>query len=242
VIEAVTINDFIGFWKINSSPFQSEYLQDYLNQWQDKFIRYIISPDAFVEIDDDGFVKQKWVDLFEGVPVYFNNACNTKLYQEGVTKALKGLLYFVYVKDRMFDPTESGNVEPLQEVSNRTNNVHNGMIAAIRWSNAISVLGEQILPFIDNYETITEPITSSVDNGGGSYTINVNSTFYLSNNETVTINGTEYTTSNLVIDTSFDISGAVIGLDFTGDNVVYHPYKDFPLCNSLMNQLRPVSI
>ena len=242
MIEAVTVADFIGYWKINSDPYQSEYLQDYLNQWQDRFIRYIISPDAFVEIDDNGIVKPKWVDLFNGDSVYFNDACNTKLYQEGLRTALKGLLYFVYVKDRMFDPTNSGNVEPLQEVSNRSNNVHNGMIAATRWNNAISILGSQILPFIDNYETITEPIASSIDNGGGGYTINVNSTFYLSNNEPITINGVEYTTSNLVADTSFDISDAVIGLDFTGDNAIYHPYKDFPLCDSLMNQLRAVTI
>lgn len=242
-IPAVTIIDFVGFWKINTNTYQSEYLQNYLDQFQDQFIRYIIGADAWVEVNTAGITsKQKWEDLFNGVASYLNTDCDKKLYQSGITETLYGLLYFVYVRDRMFDPTNSGNVEPLQEVSNRTNNVHNGIIAATRWNNAVAKLKYEILLFIDNYEEVSSQITSSVDNGGGAYTINIDSTFYLSNDEIVNINGIEYTTSDIVADTSFDISDAVIGLDFTDDKAIWNPYKDFTLCEELCNHLQPIGI
>jgi len=243
MISAVTIEDFVGFWKISANSYQKTYLQDYIDQFQDLRIRQIISADAWVEIDAAGIAsKPKWENLFNGVEVYDNVACNERISMCGITETLKGLLYFQFVRDTMSYPTESGNVESLNEVSKRTNNVHNGMISAIRWNQAIKKLKEQVLPFIENYEQVKESITSSIDNGGGSYTINLNSTFYLSDSETVTIDGVEYTTSNLVENISFDISGAVIGLDFTDELAVWEPYKDFPLCHSLCKELRPVSI
>lgn len=242
-IEAVTANDFIGRWKIVADTYQIEYLQNYLNQWQPQLIHWIVSVDAFNEIEDNGIAsKAKWVDLFNGSRGYYNSDCDKKMYHLGVTDALKGLLYFVYVKDRVFDPTNSGNVQPLQEVSKRTNNVHNGVIAATRWNQSVAKLRGEILPFIENYEEITGVISSSIDLGGGSYTLNLSSTLYLSDGETVTINGIEYTVSNLIENASFDISGETIGKDFTGDSVLWRPYDDFPLGKELCNNLQYVSI
>lgn len=239
-IPAVGVSDFLGFWKINNDVYQNTYFQEYLDQWQDRLIRQIISVDAYVEIDSNGIAsKQKWQDLFDGVASYFNSDCDKKLFQEGVKRALKGLLYFIYVRDRMFDPTNSGNVQPLQEASNRSNNVHNGTIAAQRWNNAITVLYDQILPFVREYESLTQTITSSTDNTG-TYTVFVDSTFYLSDGEDVSINGVDYIVSNLVVDVSFDINEATSGLDFTGDLAKYEPYKDFPLCYSLHDELQNI--
>jgi len=242
-IEAVTTADFIGRWKIVADAYQSEYLSNYLDQWQPQLIHWIVSVDAFNEIEDNGIAsKPKWIDLFNGSRGYYNSACDKKMYHFGVSDALKGLLYFLYVKDRVFDPTNSGNVQPLQEVSKRTNNVHNGVIAATRWNQSIAKLRGEILPFIENYEDITGVISSSVDLGGGSYTLNLPSTFYLSDGETVTINSTKYIVSNLIENVSFDISGETIGKDFTGDSVLWKPYEDFPLSKELCDNLQYVSI
>ena len=242
-IPAVTINDFVGKWKITADTYQKEYLQDYLDQYQDEFIRYIISVDAYNEVNAAGISsKPKWNDLFNGSNGYYNDAFKMKMYHYGVTDALKGLLYFVYVKDRMFDPTNSGNVEPLQGVSKRTNNVHNGYIAASRWNHAIVRLKDEVLPFIENYEEVSRNIDSSIDLGSGNYTVNVSDTIYLSDGEKVTISGIEYTVSNLIDNVSFDISGAVIGKDFTGNSAVWHPYEDFPLRMQLCNKLQAIGI
>jgi len=240
MIQAVTISEFVGFWKINTDVYQAGYLQNYLDQFQDRFIRLIISADAWQEIDTTSITaKPKWNDLFNGV-LYFNDACSLNVYQCGITEALKGLLYFAYVRDRMFDPTNSGNVQPLQEVSNRTANTHNGAIAAQRWNQAVSKLYDQVLMFVNNYEHVSEVITSSIDLGAGAYTINVSSTQYLSNAETVKVNGVEFTTSNVVTDASFDITGSTPGIDFTGGPAFWEPYKDFPLCHSLMSELQAI--
>jgi len=243
-ISPVSISDFVGFWKINADTYQKVYLQDNINPEQERLLRFMISVDAYNEINANGIAsKPKWNDLFNGSDGYLNEECDRKMYHLGITDSLKGLLYFVYVRDRMFDPTNSGNVEPKQEVSGRTNNVHNGMIAGTRWNNAFSKLCQEILPFIENYEEVSRKIDSSIDLGTGNYTINISDTIYLSNGESVTIQGIDYVVSNVVQNVSFDISGAVIGKDFTGLSALWKPYEDFPLRMQLASgHLQPVSI
>lgn len=240
-ISAVTIDSFTGYWKINSDPYQSQEFQKWLDQWQDRFIYYIISVDAFVEIADNGInSKQKWTDLFEGVERYYNEDCKSSQWQPGVSEALKGLLYFVYVRDDMFTPTNVGNVESLQEVSKRSNNVHNGVIASTRWNNAIGKLRKQILPFVQNYEEVSQLILSSDDLGAGDYRINLANTLYLYDGDSVKIDNQEFEVLNLVDNTSFEISTGVAGIDWSGLKAIWEPYKDFPLCESLTDELRPI--
>lgn len=243
-ISPVSINDFVGFWKINADTYQKGYLQNTINPKQERLIRFMISVDAYNEINDNGIAsKPKWDDLFNGSDGYFNEEYDKKMYHMGITDSLKGLLYFIYVRDRMFDPTNSGNVQPKQEVSERTNNVHNGRIAATRWNNAITKLCHEILPFIENYEEVSRNINSSIDLGSGNYTINLSNTIYLSDGEIVTIQGIDYVVSNVVENVSFDISGAVIGKDFTGLSALWKPYEDFPLRMQLTSgYLQPISI
>lgn len=240
-IPRLLTGDFTGPWKINSDTYQAPELQQYIDDLYDEWVQKIISVDAFNTVDDLGTLTPKWIDLFEGVKSYYNTDCDQNLKQQGVNRAMKGLLYFLYVKDN-FDATNSGNVESLQEVSNRTSGGQNGAIASTRWNKAIKELRSEILPFIENYEKISVTITSSVEGPTNIYTLGVDSTLYLDDADSVTIDGVEYVASNIVGNTSFEINSST-GLDFTGEIAAYEPYKDFPLCNELYlmsGSLRPI--
>jgi hypothetical protein len=80
---------------------------------------------------------------------------------------------------------------------------------------------------LENYKNFSQAIDSVTDNGGSSYTINTTALLYLEDGDTVKINGVEYTVSNIVADTSFDVSGA----DPTGGtSYISNPYEYVEYC------------
>ena len=102
-------------------------------------------------------------------------------------------------------------------------NATNAQHTANKYNRAMSAVNDELKPFIDNYTDYQGTIDSFVDNGGGSYTINSSDTIYLADGDTVSINSVEYTVSNLIDNTSFDISGEA-GLSFFGF-YVYNPFE-----------------
>lgn len=65
--------------------------------------------------------------------------------------------------------------------------------------------------------TFEQSVLMSEDNGDNTYNLIVGSTEALSSGDTVTINGTDYTASNVIKDTCFTIDAGATGLDFTGE-------------------------
>lgn len=233
-IPQFTISKFgEGYFKVRSSTFQSTRLQEFIDKFYEENLRCIIGDEAFIEIENQATLKPKWTDLFDGVIKYKNTDCDKLLKQKGLINALVGLIYFDYVGN-WFDVTDAGNVGSLQEVSQAVGGDQNAAIAVSRWNDSIRKLDNEISLFIRNYERLSRTIISSTDNGGGSYTIFISDTFYLADTDTVKISEVEFKAiTNVVANTSFEISGAVLGLDFTGQEVVYEPYKDFPLFQEL---------
>jgi hypothetical protein len=121
-----------------------------------------------------------------------------------------------------FVPTNAGMKKPLGENSDRPSDASIARSVQNRYNVGVLEMIE-ILAFIDNYKDFSQAIDSVTDNGGGSYTINTTATKYLADGDTVKIDGQEYEVSNVVADTSFDIT-STSATSFTG---VYlsNPYE-----------------
>jgi len=231
-------DDFSGAWLINSDPFQKEIITQYIDDYYDDYIQKIISVDAFSIITSLPNLTPKWNHLIYGVSSYYNERKKRNLSHKGVNRSMKGLLYFLITKDN-FDSTNSKRVESSQEVSSNVESLRDNAFAASRWNRAVNELNANILPFIKNYEVITKDVITS-NEMAGVYTLEIENTLYLDENDVVTIDGVEYIATNVTANT-FDII-AESGKDFTGETVKYEPYKDFPLYQSLCYELTSVII
>lgn len=225
----ITLTDFTGVRRISQSIYQSAVDADIINDVYPKFVRKVLSDEAFEEIRDTNPLPQKYLDLFDGVS-YYDADLDKTLVHDGLRDVCIGVCYFEIVRlegaihtATGVQKNKSGNAMPALSYQ----------LSVKNYNASISNLYCRIYPFIRYYAEIREVITSSIDNGGGAYTLNVNSTQYLSNGDTVGINNIDYTVSNLIDDTSFDISGASTGLDFAGSSAVYEPFKDYNLPENL---------
>lgn len=226
---SITSSDFTGVRRISTGIYQAAENENIISDVYPKFVRRILSDEAFIEIRDTDPLPQKYLDLFNGVS-YYDADLDKTLIHDGLKDVCIGVCYFEIVRLAGAIHTATG---VQKNMSGNAMAALNYEASVKNYNASISSLCERVYPYIRYYEEIREAITSSVDNGGGAYTINVNSTLYLSDGDNVTINSQEYTVANLVANTSFDISGADTGLDFSGSLAIYEPFKDYNLPNDL---------
>lgn len=220
----LTPSDFVGVVFIadaKDTTYGASTIQEYIDEFEPIYLRMILGDKHFSEIRDQSPLDQKYIDLIDGNDYTdVDDEFRTSL---GLKEVLKNLIYTEYVKENWLN-TLSGNTRSINANSKAVTPAANKQIVYSRYNYGTLVYNNDVLPFLENYQDIAEDIVSSVDNGGGSYTINVISTLYLVDGDTVRIDGIDYVITNLVADTSFDISGAVLGLDFAGNEAEYKPF------------------
>jgi len=215
-----------GLFRISQAQVLRPDLDAFIAEKYAPFVREVIGDPAYIEIKNESpLIKQKWLDLFDGVD-YFNTDVDAMRTHRGLKRVVLGVIYFFWVRDSGVVNTPTGN-----ERNKNGNSESNwgGYFARDRYNTVMQELQEEVYPFIENYELLSGIVGSSIDLGGNAYTINVPGTKYLYDSDVVKINGIEYTITNLIADTSFDIVASATGLDFAGELFSYEPYKDFPL-------------
>lgn len=220
--------DYIGPVNISQAQFKANDLKDYITEFEPQYLRDVLNDLIFSEISAQPTLEKKYTDLIDGV-TYINDEGDTVI-NKGLKSALKYWIYYHFVSDNFIN-SGTGNTINHNENSNIVPSGANTQIAYSRWNEGVRIYECDIFPFIQFYSSISTVITSSVDNGGGNYTINLPSTLYLVDGDTVTINGIDYIISTLVANVSFDISGAALGLDFAGDSVIYEPFANISFNN-----------
>lgn len=220
-LPSITISDFTGKNNVSSSVYKDEILNNYISDVTESELRELIGDGAYIYIRDTVSMAQRYVDLVDGVEYL-----NTEIDSDGITRKWEGLkavlvplIYFHYVRDN-FQNAPNGNKQPKNDNSNLV--TFNNSIVMMRWNEGARKayrLGE----FLSNYKKLTKTIDSFADLGGGNYRIDVSSTFYLENGDTIYIGSKQYTVSNLVANTSFDISGDT-GLSFSG-SFYHYPFE-----------------
>jgi len=220
-IPVINATSFIGWNKITGNQFRDDKLLEYITLFEEEYMRMILGDGAFLEIEGDAVPLQKWTDLMDGVD--YTNLDGDKKRNTGITDQLIKFIYFEFIRDN-FASTQVGKVKSSNENSVLLTGDEVGAVVRARYNSAVRALHESIFLFLENYEQIDEPITGFVDNTDNTYTINVASTLYLIDTDTVTIGGNEFVVSGLIANTSFVISAGSVGLSFSG-NATYKPYE-----------------
>jgi hypothetical protein len=203
-IPTLSSSDFRGSLGISQDNFGG--LDYYITEFYSNvdsagnYIREFVGEDALQEINASS--DQKWTDLMEGVT--YLNSDGIKARFAGVKEMCKNVVFFQYVRDD-YTPANTGFVQNMNENGMRLDSQKVYQKAAVKYNHSIKINNEQLLCFLSTYEDYEGQITGTVDNGGGSWTIQTDSTLYLSDGDTVTINQIDYTVSNVVDNVSFDI-------------------------------------
>jgi len=219
----LTPSNFIGWERIVANDFKSEVLQSYIDTFYKKYLREIIGDEAYIAISSEDV--QKWTDLLEGVN-YVDVNGKKRIY-DGLKTSLVRFIYFEFVRDN-FTSTQVGKVSQANENSTSKEASEVVEVARSRYNEAVFCV--QGLPdFLEANEEISQEITGFVDNGGGDYTLNISSTKYLSDGNSITFEGSDYVVSNLVEDTSIDVNLGSAGLTPSG-SVSWKPYEEVSFC------------
>jgi len=220
-IPVINKASFVGWNKITGNQFREDKLLEYITLFEQEYMRMILGDSAFLEIEADTLPRPKWTDLMNGVD--YTNLDGDNKRNTGITDQLIKFIYFEFIRDN-FASTQVGKVKSSNENSVILTGDEVGSVVRARYNSAVRALHESIFLFLENYEQIDEPVTGFVDNADNTYTINVAKTLYLIDADTITIGGTNFIISGLVVDTSFVIDAGAVGLSFTGD-VTYKPYE-----------------
>ena len=224
---ALSPSDFTGVLKLTGSEFAAAKFQDYIDQKYFDAVELFIGNAAATEVESIDPLPQKWADLFNGVS-YFNVRNELTFKIKGLAESVKEVIYFHIVRDN-FVSSPSGKVKEKSEVSDKLSNLENSALVANRYNSGVRIYNTQILQFLDNYHDFSQPIIGLTDNGGGNYTLLTTATKYLADGDKVRIGLYDYTVSNVVTDTSFDVSGNVpIGTEYLSNpySIVCYGYEN----------------
>jgi len=213
-LPTLTIANFTASLLVN---WQTERFTQYIAEQYPEIVRDCLGGGAYADIATT--TKQKWADLFSG-GAYTVFSSDSIAWNDGVTVAVKNFLWSSFVGDD-FVPTNTGMLKSANENSTPLLEPSNARLVQKRYNGGVLAM-QSIAKFIANYANFAQPITGYVDNGGGSFTIQTSATKYLSNGDTVIIEGTEYVVSNVVANVSFDIA-SIQATTFDGD-YISNPY------------------
>lgn len=235
----ISIADFsAGELKITRNNSVDTDLQSYIDETEEKYLRSLLGDTLYIQ-----FIAQlptptlqKWTDLLNGYnyTVENENGENESVYFVGVKKMLRLFTWFNFVREQSFQNAIVGQVKGASQASANASMEEISRLIKTRYNKAIE-LYLSCYKFIYDNDEQTRTSASVVDNGGGSFTFNVSDTRYMVDGATVKIEGDEYTFSNIVTDTSFDITGAT-GKSYSG--AVSISYEIFDLWNfSKLNKI-----
>lgn len=220
----LTYTDFTGALKLSVGfTEQEDVLNEYIAREYPILMREILGNEAketiegFDWVTEPLVIPQKWQDLIFGVS-YDNIKRDRNVRYYGFQEIALPILYFLYNRDLAL-LSNTGFVRNENENSfNSAQPFINSVVSRV-YNEGIRLNNESLIPFINNYTDYQSVISSIVDNTG-TLTINTSDTIYLADGDTVTINDSDYVISNLVDNTSFDITSSLID----ADTFTYSPF------------------
>ncbi len=225
-IPSISTSDFVGSLRISSDNFGD--LQNYIDEFYPQYLEYILGVGAVLDATNNDL--QKWDDVLNGV-TYYNDLCVATQRLTGAVQMCRQFIFFEYIKND-YEASSTGLVVNMNENSNSINPLTVQYVARDKYNKSISQINSELSLFIDNYTDYTVTINGISDIGGGVLSIETNSTLYLYDGDSVTINGTDYVVSNVIENVSFEITSALI----TADDYVHSPFSlvDFTKRDSIV--------
>lgn len=225
----ITTTEFTGYINLSQNSFRTEDLELYINTFYPQIVDDFLGVAVTTEIEETALLPQKWIDLFSGGGVYVNLCKEQTLRKPVFLEVVKKVLYFYWTRDDSVNTTSGTSFNSVENAT-MLNRAQIASTVMQRYNNAVMYFNTQVKDFLENYENYTVSIDSVVDLGGGITQINCLDTIYLQNGDLVTIGNNEYVVSNLVDNTSFEITAAFTSVP---TSFYYNPYK---LVNTCLQQ------
>lgn len=225
----VSISDFQGEINITQSKFQTTDIQDFIDRYEEKVLKDLLGDDLYLKFKNDGYEspsRQRYIDLLNGVVWADSNNSDYNVDYKGLKPMLRYMIYYYYLINQPYQNTMVGTVKGVsRNAENPARDIINSL-AFDRYNRGVEYY-EAAIKFIEHENCQEIDITSIVDQTGNIYLVSLASTKYIANGDTVKINNTDYVVSNLIADTSFEISETSGTVFPSGLKVIFEIFETF---------------
>lgn len=225
--------DFVGEVNISQNRFSDGDLNNFIQLTEEKILKELLGDDLYLKFEADNFgmgamAREQDKELLNGL-VYPDPLNGFNVDYIGIKRMLRLFCYYEFIKEQKYQNTIIGTVEGSSR--NAINSAQGVVIEVAEERQRQGVdLYDKAQKFIHDNNKKSYPTTSIVDQGGNVYLVSLSTTKYILDGDEVTINAKKYTVSNLIDDTSFEIS-ETSGTIFVSNSRV--EFELFPTFNGI---------
>ena len=225
-------SDFTGEVNISKNKFTVADLQAYIDRVEEDVLKKMLGDTLYLTFKADSFgndagSRDRFKELLNGLEYTDPSDSAYTIDYVGLKRMLRLFVYAEYLPEQAYQNTIIGEVEGSSRNAFNTSITKVNETAEDRQRIAVD-LYDAAQRFISDYNDKEYIPSSIVDQTGNVYLVSVSDTKYIQDGDSIDINGTDYVVSNLVTDTSFEISetsGTVFSSDSTVKFELYPTYK-----------------
>ncbi len=225
-------SDFTGEVNISKNKFTVADLQAYIDRVEEDVLKKMLGDTLYLTFKADSFgndagSRDRFKELLNGLEYTDPSDSTYTIDYVGLKRMLRLFVYAEYLPEQAYQNTIIGEVEGSSRNAFNTSITKVNETAEDRQRIAVD-LYDAAQRFICDYNDKEYIPSSIVDQTGNVYLVSLGSTKYIQDGDSIDIDGTDYVVSNLVTDTSFEIS-ETSGTIFPSDSIVkfelYPTYK-----------------
>ena len=225
-------SDFTGEVNISKNKFTVADLQAYIDRVEEDVLKKMLGDTLYLTFKADSFgndagSRDRFKELLNGLEYTDPSDSAYTIDYVGLKRMLRLFVYAEYLPEQAYQNTIIGEVEGSSRNAFNTSITKVNETAEDRQRLAVD-LYDAAQRFISDYNDKEYIPSSIVDQTGNVYLVSLGSTKYIQDGDSIDIDGTDYVVSNLVTDTSFEIS-ETSGTVFPSDSIVkfelYPTYK-----------------
>ena len=225
-------SDFTGEVNISKNKFTVADLQAYIDRVEEDVLKKMLGDTLYLTFKADSFgndagSRDRFKELLNGLEYTDPSDSTYTIDYIGLKRMLRLFVYAEYLPEQAYQNTIIGEVEGSSRNAFNTSITKVNETAEDRQRLAVD-LYDAAQRFISDYNDKEYIPSSIVDQTGDVYLVSVSDTKYIQDGDSIDINGTDYVVSNLVTDTSFEIS-ETSGTVFPSGSIVkfelYPTYK-----------------
>jgi hypothetical protein len=225
-------SDFTGEVNISKNKFTVADLQAYIDRVEEDVLKKMLGDTLYLTFKADSFgndagSRDRFKELLNGLEYTDPSDSTYTIDYVGLKRMLRLFVYAEYLPEQVYQNTIIGEVEGSSRNAFNTSITKVNETAEDRQRIAVD-LYDAAQRFICDYNDKEYIPSSIVDQTGDVYLVSVSDTKYIQDGDSIDIDGTDYLVSNLVTDTSFEISetsGTVFPSDSTVKFELYPTYK-----------------
>jgi hypothetical protein len=225
-------SDFTGEVNISKNKFTVADLQAYIDRVEEDVLKKMLGDTLYLTFKADSFgndagSRDRFKELLNGLEYTDPSDSTYTIDYVGLKRMLRLFVYAEYLPEQVYQNTIIGEVEGSSRNAFNTSITKVNETAEDRQRIAVD-LYDAAQRFISDYNDKEYIPSSIVDQTGNVYLVSVSDTKYIQDGDSIDIDGTDYVVSNLVTDTSFEISetsGTVFPSDSTVKFELYPTYK-----------------